>query len=1150
MNRHLQLYLIFFLCGLVYLSAQNPTAKPLNAALSMEDIDAKIQSILKNAPSGDNTDQLLSTLEATKQSMERRQLSAEATKKYESIVQRSPQELEEITKKLNTPATEEPIPATQDLDLETVKRTFSEITTELAVTKVKLSTHAAESKTRSQRRDEIPLRIGELKAKQLELNVQNQPQSAAQEIEKAKYSLHLATQEELIGKISELETELLAINASSELFSSQKVFFTREISRLEKTLAQWQKTLTKKESEITTATQNAADDSLKRFKNIPILAKTAEETAKQAQLRIHLADKVAAAKRYEEKITTQYRQTIENRTNAQERIKLLESAGLPIDVQTGSLLRIQRSKLPTIKTLTTELEENIKASTTAQLEKLALADKIEALPIDLDAQITDILTQTTDKSIREAEIRELYEQQKKILHLNHKEYSNYITILKSTNESAKQVIQEVETYSLYLDERLLWIASAPPISRADIPTELSTIKDIFSSQNWQKWFYHLSADVAEHSIIWILTFLLLIHLIYRRRRFRKVLKICGEEAAKRNCLSILPTLQGIWVSFLLVLPLTLFFGFLAWRTHSFVEISNAFRNCAFFLGTVGFLRTLAKPHGILSAHLDIEKERSAHLLKCLRWLPLLILPLLFLTTILLTNQDPPQSGRLIFILMLTAVGYMNHLILRPSKGLIGNAKQSRKLAKFYYVLAIGIPLFFIIGSCLGYVSSVQTLRLQTVGSVWIILLAVFLSKLLIRWILISRRRLAKDQATKKHKAVLAARQQAKKGEVPKEATSLEEIEAHALDVVSVEEQTTRLLKVGMTVCIAFGLWSIWSTSLPALSILDNIPVWQSSESENTPDNSLSNISDTLTATSTMQEATGTENQPNSAIAKEESISLQDLIGSIIIIALTLIGARNLPGLLELSLLRRLDLQPGGNYAVTTVVRYLIIAVGLLLAFGKIGITWSSVQWLAAAITLGIGFGLQEIFANFVAGIIILFERPIRLGDVVTVGEVSGKVTQIKIRATTIKQFNNRELVVPNKEFITGQLVNWTLNDSILRFDLPVGIAYGSDTAQATQILFEILSKHPDVLKEPKTDVLFTAFGSSSLDFIVRGHVNSVENLVSTQSSLHYEIDKRFREAGIEIAFPQTDIHIRSFPDNTNEELPLTTPNPPAKPLNQ
>ena len=263
---------------------------------------------------------------------------------------------------------------------------------------------------------------------------------------------------------------------------------------------------------------------------------------------------------------------------------------------------------------------------------------------------------------------------------------------------------------------------------------------------------------------------------------------------------------------------------------------------------------------------------------------------------------------------------------------------------------------------------------------------------------------------------------------------------------------------------------------------------------------------------------------------DDFVSWQDLLLSVFVFLLTFVAARNIPGLLSLAVFSRLNLGPGGNFAFTTMVRYFIVLTGVVIGLNKIGITWDKVQWLAAAITLGIGFGLQEIFANFVAGLILLFERPIRLGDIVTVGDVSGKVTEIKIRATTIQQFNNRDLVVPNKDFITNQLTNWTLKDSILRFDLAVGIAYGSDTRKAEKILKQILKDHPKVLDEPAPQVIFNSFGDSTLDFLLRAHVGQVGNLVDTQSDLHYQIDDAFRKAEIEIAFPQQDVHVRSLPD--------------------
>jgi small-conductance mechanosensitive channel len=243
---------------------------------------------------------------------------------------------------------------------------------------------------------------------------------------------------------------------------------------------------------------------------------------------------------------------------------------------------------------------------------------------------------------------------------------------------------------------------------------------------------------------------------------------------------------------------------------------------------------------------------------------------------------------------------------------------------------------------------------------------------------------------------------------------------------------------------------------------------------------------------------------------------------------TIIAVKNVPGLLEIALLQHLPLEQAVRFAITTVCRYAIVLVGLVLAANMLGVRWEKVQWLAAAVTVGFGFGLQEIIANFVSGLIILFERPMRVGDTVTVGDTTGTVSRIRIRATTIVDWDRKELVVPNKEFITGRLINWTLSDRVLRVVVPVGIAYGSDTELARTKLFEVAKANQTVLDEPEPIVYFMDFGDSSLAFELRVYVASVEAFQRIRHEMHMAIDKAFREAGIEIAFPQRDVHIRSI----------------------
>jgi potassium efflux system protein len=247
------------------------------------------------------------------------------------------------------------------------------------------------------------------------------------------------------------------------------------------------------------------------------------------------------------------------------------------------------------------------------------------------------------------------------------------------------------------------------------------------------------------------------------------------------------------------------------------------------------------------------------------------------------------------------------------------------------------------------------------------------------------------------------------------------------------------------------------------------------------------------------------------------------------LAVTLLAARNAPGVLEIALLQRLGIHRGSRYAITTLSQYFIIALGVTLALGTLGLRWSQVQWLIAALGVGLGFGLQEIFANFISGLILLFERPIRVGDVVTIGDITGRVSKIQIRATTINDPDNKELIVPNKNFITERFVNWTLSDQITRVVIDVGVAYDSDVDEVTRLLIDIAGSHPKVLKEPAPGVIFDAFGDSALNFKLMVHARELGDRFDLRHELNTRIFTAFRERGIEIPFPQRDVHVRSLP---------------------
>ena len=237
-------------------------------------------------------------------------------------------------------------------------------------------------------------------------------------------------------------------------------------------------------------------------------------------------------------------------------------------------------------------------------------------------------------------------------------------------------------------------------------------------------------------------------------------------------------------------------------------------------------------------------------------------------------------------------------------------------------------------------------------------------------------------------------------------------------------------------------------------------------------------------------------------------------------------ARRLPALAEIVLLRA-GVSSGTRYTATTLIRYGIVAIGVGLVLNTLGARWNQFQWLVAALGVGIGFGLQEIVANFISGLIMLFERPVRVGDTVTVGEISGTVTRIQIRATTIRGWDNKELLVPNREFITGRLLNWTLSDRVIRLTLVVGVAYGTDMDLALRLVREAADEEERVLDDPAPLVSFDSFGDSALMINLRAFISSIDYRIAVNTSLHKAINSRFAEAGIVIAFPQRHLHLEA-----------------------
>ena len=669
-------------------------------------------------------------------------------------------------------------------------------------------------------------------------------------------------------------------------------------------------------------------------------------------------------------------------------------------------------------------------------------------------------------------------------------------------ESAQQrLLGAIEDYNGYLAVHLLWVRSA---TRAELQT-----LGVVPAQAWRILSPHGWLEVVQvleyqalNSPAFILLVFILGALIWSRKRMIAEIQRIGSMLGRPATDHFSYTIKVVLLTLIVVATLPLVAAVAGWQLKASSQVtvfSIAVGNALFAFATQFFyiraLRMICMPGGLAAAHFRWPKSSLVLLRREMDRLSWIYLPAALISFVVF-YLDPLNAGweigRIAFLVMVGSLAFAFYQLLHPVRGVFagyikrpGRNTSSRLLLLLQVVLVMA-PLALGVLSLMGYLYTSGILLSLLLQTSWLIVGLVILAELAHRWLLVIQSRLVYDAAIKEDGQQDAA-------DSSQQSTPLE-VEEPQVDLVTLSGTSLKLLNTSILVLGFIGLWMIWHEVFPALRIFEDITLWHHA-------------------------------MVVDGVEKQLPVTLLDSVIALIYVVATFVLAKQLPAVLEIILLQSTGMASSSRYTVTTLTTYVIVTFGIVLVFNTLGADWSKLQWLVAALSVGIGFGLQEIVANFISGIIILFERPIRVGDFVTVGDTDGFVTKIRIRATTIRSRDAHELLVPNKEFITGRLLNWSLTDQTSRLLITIGIAYGSDVDKAMRLMEQAARQNNNVLDQPSPSVIFQSFGDNSLNIILRCFVSSVDYREGTISELNRAINEKFNEAGVVIAFPQRDLHI-------------------------
>ncbi|WP_231963132.1 mechanosensitive ion channel domain-containing protein [Symmachiella macrocystis] len=910
-----------------------------------------------------------------------------------------------------------------------------------------------------------------------------------------------ARQKQLSSELEMLKQEQLSQSAREERLVARKELLARQVENAVAVLkAQerlFQQSLANKSRRLSERVENLLRELPPDDQTAIQMAAEMQELAKEYEVVVLSLKKVNAAR---EKVKTQ-----SNDLKAE-----FESIRQQVKLSGGGMAMVQL--LYSLQSRALNAPDEMRMLRLSSLEELRLG----SLQVHQKLRDQSVLERQLPESSTDA-ARELITWRHDVLKELRGHYSALFSAVSTLEGDKTLYLDKAAEVRKYVSDRLFGfdMRSCPPIGLSTLKETPEGLRWCFAATHWREFGHALSSIFRRMPMRCLGVILVAVALLLMRRRFGAALETTGVQIRRISTDRYIHTLKALLWTFLLCAPTLIIFGFFAWALGQAPAPSDWLRGLDWGLwmttplaSYTAFLMVVCRPNGLGAAHFGWNKETLARIRSAIKLFAIVYFPALVLITSFAYGNAAkyfPSVARMSFLVAHIWITIVYWRLLVAPNGILASLSSGdtqkfvASLRRSFFLLLLLCPSALMALACMGYLITATQFSIGLMTTVILIAEGKIVYGLALRWFMIKERRLAFAEKLEERRERQEANAAEEYAEASEEILTVDPDE-NELDLDSISEQTRTLLRVLYVLGVGMAVIIFWSQSFPLIELLGSI-----------------------------------------LLPFTESFSILELLQIGLLLTVTFFVVQNLPGLLELAFLRATSIEVGTRNAITTLCQYGVIAVGLSLVLGVVHVDWAQFGWLAAALSVGLGFGLQEVVANFVCGLILLFERPIRVGDVVTIDGVTGTVTSMQIRATIITNWDRGEVVVPNKTLITNKIVNWTLSTPLNRVVIPVGVAYGSDTEQARQILLDVAADHPNILTDPGPTAIFEQFADSSLNLVMRAYLPDRASREGTITELHTEIKKRFASAGIEIPFPQRDLNLRSGWEHTSPMSGLEAP---------